>query len=241
MVRDFLATVTPQLLSISASPSVTWTPRPVAPGAAPGRSPVAGSVPVIDDFAKGYLHDDLRFAREALVWKLDGLSEYDIRRPLTVTGTNLLGLVKHMATWEARYLGEIFGRPFPEALPRWQDADGSDLWVTAGETREQIIDFYRRAGEHADATIGELAIDAPGHVPWWPRPDVKLFNIMVHVLSDTTRHAGQADILREQLDGRTGVADGYEEPIDPAARAAHWAKVERAAQEAGRVAGSAEA
>ncbi|MET7709035.1 DinB family protein [Micromonospora sp. NPDC005413] len=187
---------------------------------------------MIDDFAKDYLHDELRFTRQALLWKLDGLPEYDIRRPLTATGTNLLGLVKHLATWEARYLGEIFDRPFPEPLPRWQDSDGSDLWVSPDETREQIIGFYRRAWDHADATIKELPIDAPGHVPWWPRPDVKLFNIMVHVLSDTTRHAGHADILREQLDGRTGVAAGYEEQIDTAAREAHRAKIERAAKAA---------
>jgi Protein of unknown function (DUF664) len=103
---------------------------------------------MIDEFAKEYLHDDLRWIREALVWKLDGLSEYDIRRPLTSTGTNLLGLVKHSATWEARYFGEVFGRPFPEPLPRWDDeaASGTDLWVTEDETREQIIGFYRRGG-----------------------------------------------------------------------------------------------
>ncbi|GLZ77971.1 hypothetical protein Afil01_27780 [Actinorhabdospora filicis] len=185
---------------------------------------------MIDDFAKEYLHDQLRFTRRALVWKLDGLGEYDVRRPLTATGTNLLGLVKHRATSEARYLGEIFGRPFPEALPRWQDADGSDLWVTEDESREQILGFYRRAWEHADATIEALPLDAPGHVPWWPRPDVKLFGVIVHVLNDTTRHAGHADILREQLDGRTGVAAGYEEQADAAAREAHWARIERAAR-----------
>ena len=72
------------------------------------------------------------------------------------------------------YLGETFGRPFPEPLGRWQDADNSDLWVTPGETRAQIIGFYQRAWDHADATIKELAIDAPGHARWWPRPDVKL-------------------------------------------------------------------
>jgi uncharacterized damage-inducible protein DinB len=187
---------------------------------------------VIDDFAKDYLHGQLRWTRQALVWKLDGLSEYDIRRPLTATGTNLLGLVKHLATCEAWYFGEVFGRPFPQALGRWQDADGSDLWVTPGETREQIIDFCQRAWGHADATINELPIEAPGHVPWWSRPDVKLFNIMVHVLQDTTRHAGHADILREQIDGRTGVSAEYEEQIDTAAREAHRAKIERAAQEA---------
>lgn len=187
---------------------------------------------MIDELAKACLHDELRFTRQALVWKLDGLSEYDIRRPLTATGTNLLGLVKHLATWEARYLGEIFGRPFPEPLPRWQDSDGSDLWVTREETRDQVIGRYRRAWEHADATIEELPLDAPGHVPWWPRPEVTLFAVVVHVLNDTTRHAGHADILREQLDGRTGVAAGYEEQIDPAARRAHRATIEEAARAA---------
>ena len=82
---------------------------------------------------------------------------------------------------------------------------GSDMWATEHETRDQIIERYRRAWEHADATIDELPIDAPGHVPWWPRPDVKLFAVMVHVLSETSRHAGHADILREQLDGRGGL------------------------------------
>src|SRR5512138_823004 len=61
----------------------------LSPSPEPGRL-----VPMIDEFAKGYLHERLRFTRQALLWKLDGLSEYDIRRPLTVTGTNLLGLVK---------------------------------------------------------------------------------------------------------------------------------------------------
>ena len=81
---------------------------------------------MIDEFAKDNLHGRLRRDREALLWKLDGLSEYDARRPLTASGTNLLGLVKHLASWEARYFGEIFDRQFPEPLPRWQDSDGSD-------------------------------------------------------------------------------------------------------------------
>lgn len=161
---------------------------------------------MIDEFAKDYLHSDLRDAREAMLWKLDGLSEYDIRRPLTTTGTNLLGLVKHLTVSESRYLGEFFGRPFPEPLPRWDDlsARGSDLWVTEDETRAEIIDRYRRVWAHSDATITALDIDSPGYVPWWPRPNVMLFNILVHILTETSRHAGHADILREQLDGSTG-------------------------------------
>lgn len=189
---------------------------------------------MIDEFARHNLHTRLRRDRAALLWKLDGLSEYDARRPLTVTGTNLLGLVKHMATVEARYFGEVFDRPFAEPLCRWEDSDGSDQWAAEDETRDQIIGFHRRAGEHADATIDGLALDAPGHVPWWPEPgpNTNLFAVLVHVLGEANRHAGHADILREGLDGRTGVRAEHERQIDEGARAAHFARVERAARSA---------
>jgi hypothetical protein len=195
---------------------------------------------VIDEFAKAYLHDDLRFVREALVWKLDGLSEYDVRRPLTPTGTNLLGLVKHLTTTEAWYLGEVFGRPFAEPVPRWDAPDAehdANLWAAAGESRAEIIGRYRLAWAHSDATIDALAIDAPGHVPWWPRPEVKLFNVIVHVLTETNRHAGHADILREQLDGATGQSPRFS---SGAGRdAAFWerrrAEIEQAARTAGAI------
>lgn len=195
---------------------------------------MAGSWRVIDEFAKDNLHGRLRRDRQALLWKLDGLSEYDARRPLTATGTNLLGLVKHVATVEARYFGEVFDRPSPEPLPQWQDSDGSDLWATEGETRDQIIGFYRRTWEHSDATINELPLDAPGHVPWWPEPwaNTNLFAIMVHVLGESIRHTGHADILREGLDGRTGLRAEHEKPIDEEARAAYCAKIEQAARSA---------
>lgn len=189
---------------------------------------------MIDELAKDNLHGRLRRDREALLWKLDGLSEYDARRPLTVTGSNLLGLVKHVASVEARYFGEVFDRPFPEPLSRWQDHDGSDLWATEGETRDQIIEFYRRTWEHSDATINELSLAAPGHVPWWPDPhsNTHLFAVMVHVLGETNRHAGHADILREGVDGRTGMRPEHELPIDEEARAAYYAKIEQAARSA---------
>ena len=90
-----------------------------------------------DDFTKPYLHDYLRHLRKAMLDKVDGLSEYDARRPLTTTGTNLLGLIKHLATWEARYFGEVFDRPFPEPLPRW-DVEAERLatmWATEHESR----------------------------------------------------------------------------------------------------------
>ena len=158
---------------------------------------------VFNDFAKGYLQEDLRWVRQSVVDRLDGLSDYDARRPLTTTGTNLLGLVKHLTQTEIVYLGDIFGRPSPESHPQFNDPgyrNRDSLWVREDESRTDIVDRYRRAWRHADATIAALPIDANGHVPWWPQPEVKLFNVMVHVLTETNRHAGHADILREQLD-----------------------------------------
>jgi Protein of unknown function (DUF664) len=76
--------------------------------------------------------------------------------------------------------------------------------VAEEESRADIIRGYERACQHADRTIEALPIDAAGHVPWWPRPDVKLFNVMVPALTETHRHLGHADILREQLDGALG-------------------------------------
>ena len=173
----------------------------------PTPTPASGtrrySAPVTDDDAKLTLHRYLRQVREAMVWKLDGLSEYDVRRPLTPTSTNLLGLVKHLSIVEAWYFGKTFDRPFAEDLPWWDEGaeEQIDMWVTAAETRAEIVDRYRRVWLHADMTINDLPADAPGHVPWWPRPDVTLHTMLVHVLAETNRHAGHADILREQLDG----------------------------------------
>ncbi|MGI5126471.1 DinB family protein [Pseudonocardia sp. CA-107938] len=186
-----------------------------------------------DDSAKAYLHSYLRDARTALVGKLDGLDEYAVRRPMTSTGTNLLGLVKHVTMSEARYLGDALGRPFPERLPWWDDdaEPESDMWATAAESRAGIVDRYRRACEHADATIAALDLDAPGHVPWWPQPDTTLFKVIVHVLTETNRHAGHADILREHLDGVVGqfAPDGR----GAAYWSTHRARVEEAALRAG--------
>jgi hypothetical protein len=148
-------------------------------------------------------------AREALLWKLDGLSEYDVRRPLVPTGTNLLGIVKHVASVTAEYFGSVFGRPFDEPLP-WlaEDAEpNADMWATADESREQIIGLYQRAWAHADATIDAVALDTTGHVPWWPpeRNEPTLRRVLVHMIAETERHAGHADIVRELIDGSAGI------------------------------------
>ena len=156
----------------------------------------------------------LRAGREALIWKLEGLSPYDARRPMTPTGTNLVGLVKHTASVEAGYLGSVFGRPFPDEPFPWL-SDGSepnaDMWATADESTSDIVDLYRRVAVHSEATIEALDLDARGHVPWWgEHGDVTLLQILVHVATETHRHAGHADILRELIDGAVGLRSGNE-------------------------------
>src|SRR6201981_1345754 len=184
-------------------------------------------MPMIDEFAKEHLYDHLRWVRESLVWKLDGLSEYDIRRPLTSTGTNLLGLVKHLAVWEFRYFGEVFGRP-PAELPPWPDETG--MWAAADESREYIAEWYRRAWAHADATVDALNLEAVGQVPWWGGAEVTLHRIMLHVIVDTQRHAGHADIVRELIDGVVGLLPGNDNmpPRDQAGWAERRNQVEQA-------------
>ena len=186
------------------------------------------------------LHRYLQDAREAMLWKLDGLAEYDIRRPMVPTGTNLLGLIKHLASVELGYFGDVFGRPSGERLAwLWHDAEpNADMWATAAETREDITGLYRRAWAHSDATIGALALDAIGHVPWWPenRSQVTLHKILVHMIAETDRHAGQADIVRELIDGAAGLREGNDNmaPGDKAWWETYRGRVERAAREAGQ-------
>jgi hypothetical protein len=158
---------------------------------------------------KADLHRYLQTAREALVWKLDGLSEYDVRRPMTPTGTNLLGIVKHVASVELGYLGDVFGRPSGIALPWFSDdaEPNADMWATPDETRADIVELYHSAWRNSDATIDALELDAIGIVPWWPdgRNEVTLLRAIVHQTTETHRHAGHADIVRELIDGAAGL------------------------------------
>ncbi len=131
---------------------------------------------------------------------------------MTPTGTNLLGLVKHLATVESGYLGDVFDGPFPEE-PAWlsDDADESaDLWATADQSRDDVVERYRRVWVHSDATVAALPLDAVGEVPWWPpeRRSVTLHRILVHVVAETDRHAGHADVVRELIDGSAGRREG---------------------------------
>ena len=188
---------------------------------------------------KDTLRRYLQAAREALLWKLEGLSEYDVRRPLTPTGTNLLGLVKHVASVEAGYLGDCFGRPFAEPLP-WFEEDAepnADMWATADESRDQIVGLYHRVWAHSDATIQARPLDAVGRVPWWPaeRAEVTLHQVLVHMIAEAHRHAGHADIVRELVDGSVGLRKDNDNmaPGDDAWWAAYRSRLEDVAAAVG--------
>ncbi|OKJ70357.1 DinB family protein [Streptomyces sp. CB02460] len=183
-----------------------------------------------------YLQD----ARDAFLWKLDGLSEYDIRRPLTPTGTNLLGLVKHVTGAEAFYLGTAFGRPV-DAPALWiagEAEPNADLWATPDESREEVVERYRRVWAHSDATVEAFGLDAMGVLPGedgGEGPELSLHRVLVHLVAETQRHAGHADLVRELIDGATGLRRGNEDmaPGDEAWWRRHRERVEGAAREAG--------
>lgn len=158
---------------------------------------------------KDVLLDKLRQARAAVLADLEGLGEYDVRRPMTPSGTNLLGIVKHLTGVEHVYLGDSFGRTPPDVLP-WVADDsiwqGADMWATAEESREYLLGLYERACAHGDATVAALDLDAPGSVPHWPeeRRATTLGFLLVRMVEETGHHAGHADICRELIDGRGG-------------------------------------
>jgi uncharacterized damage-inducible protein DinB len=140
---------------------------------------------------------------------LDGLDEYAVRRPMTPTGTSLLGLVKHVASVELGYFNDCLGRDTGLDLP-WDNEEAMneavDMYALHDESREWLLDVYRQSWALADANVRELGLGAPAEVPWWPpeRRRTTLGRLLVHMLDETAHHAGHADILRESLDGRGG-------------------------------------
>ncbi|MGV8895799.1 MAG: DinB family protein [Rhodoglobus sp.] len=185
---------------------------------------------------KEVLRGYLQRAHETLMWKLDGLDDYDIRRPLVPTGTNLLGLLKHCAGVEAGYLGDVFGRPLPEPLP-WMSFEAeanADMWATPDESRADVLALFTRVAAHSEATLDALELDALGEVPWWPdeRKAVTLHQILVHLVAELNRHNGHADIVRELIDGAVGFRLGNDNlpEGDEAWWAGYVARLEATAQ-----------
>src|ERR1044072_3194514 len=136
---------------------------------------------------KQTLHAYLRAQRDAVLWKLDGVPERDQRMPMTTSGTNLLGLVKHLAGLEREYFGACLGRATPTTLP---DEPNADMWATAAETPAMIVAAYRRAADDADAAIAELPLDTPATVPARDPPGTTPHRLLVRMPAATARPGG---------------------------------------------------
>ena len=139
--------------------------------------------------------------RDVVLWKLEGLDDAQLRRPMTPSGTNLLGLVKHLAWVEYGWLCETFGRQF-EAFPFDPDDPDADLRVEPHETSVDIVALYGRARAAADSAIQELALEVLGTS--WSGATVSMRWVLIHMIEETARHTGHMDILRELIDGQTG-------------------------------------
>ncbi|MFJ2827703.1 DinB family protein [Streptomyces sp. NPDC087263] len=149
---------------------------------------------------KESLHASLQRHRDAVLWKLEGLDDEQLRRPMTPSGTSLLGLVKHLASVEYGWFCSTFGRAVE---PFWFDPfAGEDMSAGQGETTAQIVDFYARARTAADRTITELSPDELGKS--WDGKTVSLRWVLIRMVEETARHAGHMDIVRELIDGREG-------------------------------------
>ncbi len=186
---------------------------------------------------KETLVEYLQTGRDAIVWKLDGLTERQIRWPMTPTGTNLLGLVKHLASLELGYFGDTFGRPSGIELPWFaHDAEpNADMWATEDESRDDIVGLYQAAWAHAAKTFDALDLEDEGEVPWWPaeRRRVTLHRILVHMTTETDRHAGHADIVRELIDGAAGLRVDSSNLPDKVDWEAYVARLRRTAESFG--------
>ena len=196
--------------------------RPVQTTAFPERPPLAYPDRVTAPDLKPVLVGHLDRLNQAVLHKLEGLSEYDLRRPMTPTATNLLGVVMHLASLQSEYFGQTFDRRFPRDHEMYfltdEDADPQDdLWVRPEATSDWVVGLYRATWVHAQETIASLDLDSPGRIPTSPYAEVTLGEMLVHMVDETARHAGHMDIVRESIDGAVGryagdgnIIDGYD-------------------------------
>ena len=150
---------------------------------------------------KESLHVSLDRHRDAVLWKVRGLTDEQLRRPMTPSGTNLLGLVKHLASVEYGWFCETFGRG-SESIPFDENDPDADMRVAPDETTAEILEYYNRARAAADRAIDELDLDDLGTA--WFGDSVSMRWVLIHMVEETARHAGHMDIVRELIDGATG-------------------------------------
>jgi uncharacterized damage-inducible protein DinB len=140
--------------------------------------------------------------RDVVLWKLEGLNDEQLRRPMTPSGTSLLGLVKHLAFVENGWFCSTFGRPAESNKKDPEDPEEDDLRIEPHESTADVLGYYQRAREAADKVIDEVGIEEHGKA--WFGDAVSLRWVLIHMVEETARHAGHMDIIRELMDGATG-------------------------------------
>jgi hypothetical protein len=161
---------------------------------------MAQRVPYTGD-EKESLQASLNRHRDAVVWKLQGLDDAELRRAMLPSGNTLLGLVKHLATWEYIWICRTFGQP-TEQLPIDEGDDYADVRIDPGDSTAGILAFYSRSRAAADQVIGGVDLDEVGTTMFGDT--VSLRWAVIHILEDTARHAGHVDVMRELIDGMVG-------------------------------------
>lgn len=145
----------------------------------------------------------LDFHRQVLAAKVDGISETEARRRRVPSQTTLGGLIKHMTGVERGWFQDVLGGRNPEEIGP-HAGGGDDSWDLAeDETVSSLIKEYQQSCEQSRQTAARFALDDAV-----PEPDmgrVSLRWIYVHMIEETARHVGHADILREQTDGSAGM------------------------------------
>lgn len=144
------------------------------------------------------LVQQLEFQRATLLTKLEGLDDDALRRAGTASGVSLLGLVKHLAATEHGWFLKIYGGVDEPEL--W--AGEADFRVEDGETAEVLVEQYLRVCERARAVVAAGELDDVVTTP--SGAEANLRAILIHIVQETARHNGHADIIRESIDGTTG-------------------------------------
>jgi hypothetical protein len=137
--------------------------------------------------------------RDALIEKLRGVSDEDARRAATVSTLSLLSLVKHSAVWERRWFQVIAaGRTFVGEWPEVHPHDENAFLLADDDTVESVVAYYREQIAASQEIVGNFDLDAP--CAWPQMADRNLRWVALHMIEETARHAGHADIIRETID-----------------------------------------
>jgi hypothetical protein len=163
-----------------------------------------GAHPAHSAAQRALLLSRLTGQREHVLEQLAGLTDEQLRRPVLPSGWSCLGLVRHLTLSDERYWFEVVVAGEP--LDFWPEGDNGDWLVGPQERAEEVLTEYRTASARADEIIAARRLDDPPEQPeqWWVEAGLSfpdLHSIIVHVLIDTSVHAGHLDAVRELLDG----------------------------------------